>query len=351
MKIIRLFFLLTFGLLAEFKFDVPKELEDKQLQYIIENGWNDKNTTFTQLIIQYGNKIMPDILQVMKKPLVEVNSTIDNPAPMPKFLLIRPDYMHILSYAKYLEQHKKTEKSLYIHLTALQGLNTIKDSSIPTTIYRIIIESVVVHSLEQSIKARKFTHSQIKEIKNKLSEYLLQDKKIFLDTFQYEIELSDRILRNNLQYTKTDKEKENLIETIEKLSTLQTKYFRSLSNLKNKIEEEKFIQSFEENRNKFLQENEKEIAEFLLITWDYIGSQFAKNWQDGKGGSTEDKEFVKSIANINSLKQEDINSQIGAKLLFYSGASPKHTLKTKREIDDLVKRNITLIEYLENNHL
>lgn len=347
MKIIQLFLLLSLGLWAEFKLDISNEIDSEQLQFIVEKGWNDKNETLNQSIINYGAKVFPDVLKKMEKPIIEVEPTKENPAPMPRIILNRDDYRFIFSYLKYLEFVGDSSKAQEVYSVVLKGLSDIKDRSSISMIYRLVIEKMIVNSLDQAIQAKRFSQLQIKEIKNRMKQYLLLDNKILWNNFQNEIIVSDKLLRRGLLLDITEQKKSNLIKIAEINHALKVALFKEYWNLKSVEEQEKFIQSIKQEREIFFEKFAKEIAEFHLLTWDYIGSQYAKDWKGGKGNSKEDKEFVKSIRNANELKQEDLNTEVGAKWLFYASAMAEMYIQFKRDIDNHIVKNKEFIQSLE----
>ena len=112
MKIVKLLLLLTFGIWADFKLDVPNDVNVSQLENIVNNGWNDSNITLNTWIISNVERVMPEILEKVKKPVLKVESTDDNLFPGPKLLLAKDDVLLIVAYTKYLERHNKLEEAM-----------------------------------------------------------------------------------------------------------------------------------------------------------------------------------------------------------------------------------------------
>lgn len=347
MKTIKLFLLISIGLWAEFKLNIPNEVDTEDLQYIVENGWNDKNQTLNDFIIKYGQKVYPTAFKKMQKPMVIVNPTKDNPDPFPIILLYRNDYRFIFSYLKYLESIGELDNAIQGYYNALKGFPTIKHPSMISVIYRLAVGQIVVNGLEQAIRSKRFSSQQIKEIKNEVEKYLLLDNKMLWDAFQYEINGSDKLLRRGLQLDITEQEKLNLIRVAEIRHALRVNFYQKCWELETVEEQEKFIQTMKHERDTFLDKYPKEIAEFNLLTWDYIGSQYAKLWKGGKGSSKKDKEFVKSISDANHLKQKDVDVEIGAKYLFYISAFPETYIQFKQDIDNHIVKNKEFIKSLE----
>ena len=151
MKIIKLLLLLTFGLWADFKLDVPNDANISQLKNIVNNGWNDSNATLNNWIVSNAERVMPEILEKIKKPVLKAESTDDNLFPVPKILLGQDDVLLIVAYTKYLETHNKQEEAMKINVEILKGLNNIEDKYMLSIIIRIVFEGIVVDGIEQYI--------------------------------------------------------------------------------------------------------------------------------------------------------------------------------------------------------
>lgn len=175
MKIIKLFLLLSLGLLAEFRLDIPNIVNTEQLQSIVENGWSDKNKTMNDFIITNVERSMPEILRKINKPILKVKPSEQDPFPIPKILLNRDDNLLIISYCKYLEYIGHNNKALELYIKSLEGLNNIESKSMLSSIYRLVIEEMLVLGLENNLNNN--TNKKI-YIKEKLQKNLILDTNI-----------------------------------------------------------------------------------------------------------------------------------------------------------------------------
>lgn len=155
MKIIKLVLLVTFGLFAEFKLDISKNIHVSQLENIVKNGWNDTNKTLNDLIVAEAERLMPEILEKIKKPVLKGTATKANPFPIPKIKLRKEDYYFLSAYSKYLEENNRTTQSLNLNIQMLEGLKNINDISMLSVIYTLIIEGIIRDSLSQLVTTNK----------------------------------------------------------------------------------------------------------------------------------------------------------------------------------------------------
>ncbi len=155
MKIIKLFFLLCLWAWADFKLDVPKTINVTQLEAIVKNGWNEDNKTFNDLIVSNAERVMPEILEKIKKPFEKKKNTKENYLLAPKINLRREDYWFIVAYTKYLEVDGNIDKSLKLNIEILKGLKNIEDTSMLSVIYSLVVEEIVRDGLSQLLTTRK----------------------------------------------------------------------------------------------------------------------------------------------------------------------------------------------------
>lgn len=334
MKIITLFLLFTLCILAD-------DIRAEQFQPIIENGWNENNKTLNQYIIKQGAKVLPKTLNQVDMPIIE-KKDIEN---MPKILLSRNDYLLMFSYMKYLESKGDTDKSIEIYLRSLKGLSNIKRYSFLSVFYKNIIEKIIIDSLNQTIKTQNITPQQLIKIKEYANKYLIKDDKIIFDTFEHELDISDNFFKKNLKSCKTNEEKANLIKIAKIYRTLTMDMYLQCDNIKSDKEDD-FIKTFNNQKNKFLDENADEIAKFMLLTWDCIGSQYVNFWKDKKK-LKEKKEFLETMINTYDLREAKPNNEIGAKLLFFISSSPKYFFMIKKDTKEQIERNEIFIKNLE----
>lgn len=202
MNIIKLFLLLTFGLWAEFKLDISKDIQVSQLESIVKNGWNDSNKTLNRLIVSEAERLMPEILEKIKKPFEKRNITKENRLPVPKIKLGREDYYFVGAYSKYLEKNNKTSQALKLNIQILEGLKNIEDTSMLSVIYSLVIEGIVRDGLSQLIA----TNKDLKKLKSTEFKYI--STLFSLDTSDFFIAMErERDVLLNIDLYRETKEK------------------------------------------------------------------------------------------------------------------------------------------------
>lgn len=211
MKIIKLFLLITFGLYAEFNLDIPNDINTSLLKKITENGWDDSNKTLNTFIIKHGEKVMPEALQKIKKPLLSVEPCKKDKFPVPKILLGTDDYLFILAYVKYLEHKGENETALSIYIEILKGLNNTEDKSMLNVILQSDIQEVTVLGLNDALRKNIFSESMKKRLKSEIKDLLTLDTKSFFIALEGEKEF---ILK---AYKASGEDDENTTEEYEKL--------------------------------------------------------------------------------------------------------------------------------------
>jgi len=172
MKIIQLFLLFSLILWAEFKLDIPETIDVKQLENIVKYGWNEDNKTLNDLIVSNAERVMPEILDKIKKPFKKVKITKENKFPIPKIFLRREDYQFMVAYTKYLEYKNNIDASLALNIQMLKGLKNIEDTSMLSVIYSLVAEQTVREGLSQLTSTRKnfkSKHQLYEDIKNLLT--------------------------------------------------------------------------------------------------------------------------------------------------------------------------------------
>lgn len=188
MKIIKLFLLLSLGLWAEFKLDIPNEINCEQVQYIVANGWNDKNETLNTFIIKYGETVLPEAMQRIKKPLIYAEPSKNDILPTPEILLGRDDYFFILAYVKHLESEGDLDVALNTYIEILKGLNNTDDDSLLNLILHLTIEEMTITGLNESLNKNIFSQHMKTKLKNEINDFLILDTKDILIAIEGEKE-------------------------------------------------------------------------------------------------------------------------------------------------------------------
>ena len=280
MKIIKLFLLLSLGLWGEFKLDIPNEIDTEQLQYIIENGWNDKNETLNNFIVKYGEKTLPDALERLKKPLVKMEPTKEDPASTPKILLHRDDYLLIFSYLKYLENQNKNDQALKIYKTALNGTDEINDKTMISLIVKIVYNQIAVESLKNFVDKKNLIIDEKNELKKILINSPMMTEEYFFEYLKFEQKGFKRVLKDNLTDASDLKLYNSLVNYYDQYFAQMVLVMKTKSN--EKVDEfEKLIQK-ETNEYqycieeiKLLRKNNSDISLIQRCSIDNLGKALA----------------------------------------------------------------------------
>jgi len=256
MKIFKLLLLLVIGIHSENILHIPKSISIGSLHRIIKHGWDESNSTHQAFIATMSQKRIDHYLVLIKKPLHEVKPTTKDPFPIPKILLNRNDYTHLLAYCKYLESLHRDKESLDIHNEILEGLNMIKNTSMLSIIFRTVIEKMCVQSIHTVINKLTFSQKEKVHLKNKLDKLLIQDIYLLREAMKQErlttiAGLKDRMLSSENNLTNIDFAK----RVIEKVNKITQKYNKHIFNIKSKrklltfqkeekLEKEKFLAKY-----------------------------------------------------------------------------------------------------------
>ncbi len=337
MKLLKLFLLLSIGLWADI---APSGIKMEQLSPIIENGWNDHNKTLNKIIVDNGEKKLPEILIKLDKPLSGVTSVMS----APKLLLTRDDYYFIFSYVKYLEAKGEIDQAIEVYIKALKGLAKIKNNSFISYIYRLVLETITVESIEQMVKTKKVSATQSANMKEELQSTLFLDNNVLFNAILGEIEINNSFLTTDgLGNIKEKNERVMFKEIIRIYIDLSKEYYQKWRVTKNG-EEKEFIDAFEKQKNIFFNNNEKKIEAYYLLTWRWGG--FGPN--DNSFENDKNEYVEKTIKERNLNRKDDLDVQVAGKTLFYTAIiSPKNFAEMKHDIDEEIKRNRALLKSLE----
>ena len=199
MKIIKLFLLLSLMLCADFKLDIPQNIDVTELERIVKNGWDEDNKTLNDLIVSNAERVMPEILEKIKKPILKGIVTKEDTEPLPIMQLVRRDYWFIVAYGKYLEYKGHRSESLNLYLTGLEGLKNIDDESLLSLIYHLSIEMILVDAIEQNIiKNNNFEKIYLQE---KLEKLLILDTSILCKALDNERLTMAKLLSRDVTIT------------------------------------------------------------------------------------------------------------------------------------------------------
>ncbi len=309
MKIIKLFLLLSLGLWAECKQNIPNEneIDMKLLQNVVENGWRDKNEMLNQFIIRYKKRALPIVLKIIDKPVRKVEPTGDDLYPIPKIRLTKDDYWSLLAYMKYLEHTGESEKVLNMYTQIFRGLNDIDDKSIISMIFRMTIEKITVVGLKQALESHRFTKEQKTILKQRLAETLLLDTQIFFDALETERKGIVKELAKDNTFQIIDFGK----EVLEKVDSSLKSHNKEFYAIKTQEELEAYEKKLKEVQEKFLEVYNK--------------------WENSK--------------NKNIPREKVIN--IVAGVIIFEGALKAHFVEVKIDLWKNIETNKALIKSLE----
>ncbi|PTB83415.1 hypothetical protein C9926_03040, partial [Sulfurovum lithotrophicum] len=253
MKIIKLFLLLSFVLWADFKLDIPQNIDVTELEKIVKNGWSEDNKTLNDLIVSNAKRVMPEILEKIKKPVLKGKVTEDNPFPMSRVLLNRDDYYFILAYCKYLEVIKNEKDLLNLYLKSLVGLNNIPPENLLNIIYHIIIEKMIVMNLQKN-------RNNIDELEYlKLKKLLILNTDILREGLKEELAGAVKIFSLNKKFPT-------------KISLLIRKYNKDFIDEYMKIKNKKALMKFKKKFNRYENEIEKKYTDLMEKPYHEVNS-------------------------------------------------------------------------------
>jgi len=237
MKIVKLFLLLTFVLWADFKLDISNDINVSQLENIVKNGWNDSNKTLNNLIVSNAERIMPEILEKIKKPILKGIVTEKDSFPISRILLSRDDYSFIFAYCKYLEFNSEIDKALNLYMKSLMGLNNIEDKTILSAIFHLVIEEMIIDNLKRNTTVMsKLEYAKLEKIlilnTDILRDALREEEKNMIEILTLNAKLPKEILILIRKYSNGYIKAYMKIKNKEELTKIEKKY----NKYKNKIE-------------------------------------------------------------------------------------------------------------------
>jgi len=233
MKIIKLFLLLSLGLWADFSLDIPQNIDVTELENIVENGWNDTNKTLNDLIVTTVERLMPEILEKLKKPVLKGILTGNDTSYRPRILLTRDDYILIFTYGKYLEFNHETDIALNLYLESLIGLNNIEDKTMLSMMLHLVIEELVVDNLKKNMNISSNLEYE------KIHKILILNTDILRDALREEQKNSIKLLISNSGLPK---------EILTLIRKYNDGYTKAYVNIKNKEELFKFEKIFNKDK-------------------------------------------------------------------------------------------------------
>jgi len=220
MKIIKLFLLLSFGLWADFKLDIPN-IQSNVVDDVVKGGWEKADDNLKLLFSTKGSKLINDFYTLVTKPLKEQSDedylresilaysepsmiepeefglppritedkhlkllklTIKYDLKFMKYKRIfeRDTYSYLMAYIKFLEDKKMLTQAYDLYMKVIDRLvyidNTV-DITMLNAIRKIVFNSIIINALKESISHKYYTDRQIAEISTRLRSILMLDEK------------------------------------------------------------------------------------------------------------------------------------------------------------------------------
>ncbi len=332
MRIIKLFLLFTFALWADFKLDIPNDINTSLLKNIVENGWDESNVTLNNFIIKNIERVMPEIREKIKKPILKVKPTEDEPFPISKIILVKDDYLLIVAYIKYLENEGKFNEAKNLYLEMLKGFNNIQDLTMLNVIFRMVEEGIITDGLLHAVEKNYYSKTMKIELKNSI------EKLVLLDVNQYFIAIEkekDFILEaSKLSFFRTEKQdtleyKKLITEVYKNLEDNINLYFSKMMIAIKILMKEKKSKALDKFSKYMSQEKEDHMSFKNKVMFGIVG-------------------FIVKIKNMIGIGNESYGfmSKFMGKTLALV-AMPKIN-STYLEYAELIEKNKKLLKQLEN---
>jgi len=268
MKIIKLFLLLSFGLWADVKLDMPN-IKSSVVENVVKYGWKKADDRLKLLFETKGEKFVDDFKLLAKKPLIEQSDeeylresilaysepsmiepeefglppkvTEDKHLKLLK-LTIKYDlkymkfkrvfetdtYSYLMAYVKFLENKKEFLKAYKLYIDVIDRLSCVDktvDITLLNGIHKIIFNSIVVNAVKESVSHNYYTKQQLNELSTRLQMVLMLN-----EDYWEQIMLEEK--RVSLAYTKIAvievKTFEEFIDGIDKAKLNDSEIFKNL---------------------------------------------------------------------------------------------------------------------------
>jgi len=176
----------------------PKSIYSKLLWEVRTNGWNDSNESFTQFVIENGERVFNETHNL-------ANSN---------------EYNELLAYVKYLEFKGRHNKASAIYVDIFKDFQKIERSWFNVS-SQITIETVVCKQIEDNFKNNIFS-KEIKDLlKKELQSLLIVDKTSFFKAIKYEFDFA---LKNRQELRKNLLGKSQLNKSQKKMLKIKFDY-------------------------------------------------------------------------------------------------------------------------------
>lgn len=132
---------------------------------VSQTNWTNSNKALQNFMDIHGKEFIKTFVHLLQKQSKE-NTLI----------LKLEHFHHAISYIKYLESKKQTQKSLTIYTHILT--NTIKPDNIIKLTYQQNIENILTTSIKDTLKSKIYNKQELQTLKTLLTKNLTKDTKI-----------------------------------------------------------------------------------------------------------------------------------------------------------------------------
>ena len=277
----------------------------------IKNGLNESNATLNDYIVYLFEKNKPYIDKWIEKPFTPQK---------PQLKLSRAHYSVLLAYVKYLENKNKIDKVLSYYIRAYKGLHNIKNDSLLTVIYQIVISNKLALALKQSLQAGLFRKNEANRLYKELSKTMILNNKPLIDSLENQKKLEFNEYKKSL-FQEKDASREYIIFVNTLLKIINSSYNSLIYATKTGSLE----------KLKRIRELEKKLHNSLYMRYKKLMLNIKINIFD-----------LLSIEN--STKDYETLAEYIAKGLY----KPPEIFTTIKEYQNMVKENQKLLEKLKN---
>lgn len=189
-------------------------------------------------IVSNAERVMPEIVEKIRKPIFKVEPTKEDIAPTSKIVLGREDYWFILSYAKYLEHQSKMNEALNIYIMILEGLHDIENKSMLAMMVHVVFEKMTLQNLKNNLTRHLILEEEKIYLKEQLKTLLIKDTKILWHALEEERLDIKRILEQVSSIS------DSIRKQVDSIYQVHNKEFYALSSKKDLLKyEEKFLKA------------------------------------------------------------------------------------------------------------
>ena len=268
MRIVILFLLLSFGLWADVKLDMPN-IKSSVVENVVKYGWEKADDRLKLLFETKGEKFVDNFKLLAKKPLIEQSDeeyfresilaysepfmiepeefglppkvTEDKHLKLLK-LTIKYDlkymkfkrvfetdtYSYLMAYVKFLENKNEFLKAYELYIDVIDRLSYVDktvDITLLNGIHEIIFNSIVVNAVKESVSHNYYTKQQLNELSTRLQMVLMLNEDYWEQIMLEEKRVSLAYMKIAVIEVKTFEE---FIDGIDKAKLNDSEIFKNL---------------------------------------------------------------------------------------------------------------------------